>query len=183
MNATEIVSPEWDAILIPGERILWQGHPETDEPYMEFSLLAAVGVIGLIVYFLYLVLSKFDKIVTAGGRVVMLAGWLVASIFVGYFTFGKRILDAYKIRHSFYTLTNRRAIIGWTLMGWRRLDEWPIRPATKIECDPGVPGHVYFAEKIHRGENSDWIEKIGFRNILNPEEVFELMQRIQKGQA
>ncbi|MFD2857680.1 hypothetical protein ACFSZS_27215 [Seohaeicola zhoushanensis] len=48
---------------------------------------------------------------------------------------------------------------------------------------PGNPGHVHFAERLHHNKHSTDVEKVGFRNIADPEAVHALILKVQEGTA
>lgn len=183
MTAREEISHEWDGILRPTERILWQGAPQSGEPYLQAH--PAGRVIGLFLIVGFAVYS-FRKIGSAQSEGEALLLYAISGIFiVGLLLhlIGTPLLDAYKVRNRFYTLTNRRAFIGSTAFGRRSLDQWPVDRAMKIELEDGILGHVHFAERTFRTRWGTGIEKIGFRNIPDAAHVHSLMLKVQEGTA
>lgn len=176
--------PEWHDILRSDERILWQGAPQTDRSELKYgpeTAAAGFAAIGVVAVLTYLGIAAADTL--AGGVFVVLVG-LAAACLAVYLTFGKPEFAAYKLRHSFYTLTNRRAFAGWVVLGRRRLDIWDINAHTRIELQAGRPGSVFFAEKVHRqADDTIWTERIGFLNIADAAEVFEMMLKVQRNEA
>lgn len=177
------IPPEWRGILRRDERILWQGAPQNDQPNEKTGVISvAIGMALVVVFPIFLFRNLGDE-QSVGGTVfiVLLGTAIIGKTAWGFF--GRAMFAAYKIRHSFYTLTNRRAYTGWRLFGRRRLETWDITSHTRIELEPGYPGSVYFAEKVHQAKNSSWTEKIGFLNIRDAEKVYDLMLKVQEGKA
>ena len=178
----EVISPEWRGLLRPGERILWQGAPGNDTAY--YQPRNAIQVMGaMFSMFFFAMMILIAALNPIENKTTTLA-WLVFGL--GTFilaVFGREAFASYKIRHSFYTLTTKRAFVGWTLFGRRLLDSYCLYGHSKIEYQPGNPGSVYFAEKIHKTEDSSWTEKIGFLNIPDAKEVYELLLKARQGTA
>ncbi|GHF37568.1 hypothetical protein [Seohaeicola zhoushanensis] len=183
MTQTEIISPEWQGILQPGERILWQGAPRSDDPSLKTDPYRSLLAIGVIAFATVMMAYRIPEAPTTKALLALFGLWLTACILIGYPAFGRTMFLAYKTRHSFYTLTTLRAFIGWTLFGHRRLEQWPIIRETKVELVPGNPGHVHFAERLHHNKHSTDVEKVGFRNIADPEAVHALILKVQEGTA
>ena len=183
MTLCKEISPEWDGILRPGERILWQGAAQSGEPYRQASpaqLIAGFAII--VIYALYS--FRFADIAENRGEALILhaiSGTVIAVFLIHIF--GKPMLDAYKVRRRFYTLTSRRAFIGSTPFGRRTLEEWPVNRAMAIEREDGLLRHVHFAGGSFRTRWDKDIEKIGFRNIPDAAHVHSLMLQVQEGTA
>ncbi len=174
---------QWRGILARDERILWQGAPQNDNPYSNLTLnnlLFGVAAVLVVLTVTLLEMAKTNSL--PGALFVLLIGLLVAGV-AATWTIGRPLFGAYKVCHSFYTLTTRRAYTGWLLLGYRRLQSWDIYSHTKLELDPGPPGSVYFAEKIYHSKYSSRVEKIGFLNIPDAAVVYELCLKVQKGVA
>lgn len=183
MTLREEISPEWDGILRPGERILWQGAPQSGESYRQAS--PAQQILGFAIIVIYALYSfRFTDMAKSRGEALMLHA--ISGTFIAVFLihlFGMPMLDAYKVRRRFYTLTSRRAFIGSTAFGRRTLEEWPVNRAMTIELEDGFLGHVHFAERSIRTRWGKDIEKIGFRNIPDAAHVHSLMLQVQKETA
>ncbi|MGR3492221.1 MAG: aspartate carbamoyltransferase catalytic subunit, partial [Shimia sp.] len=84
-------------------------------------------------------------------------------------------------RHTWYTLTTRRAFIATDkpIVG-RKLSSYPLAPDTKIDFIDGPPDTIHFAEKTHRGDNGTTVTPIGFERIDGGREVLRLMRGVQR---
>lgn len=173
------MSDGWEGLLASDEVVLWQGTPEGrvraewSSPFQPFFFLFFTG-------FSVFWMTMASK---AGGFF-----WTFGLLFFGVGVFnliGIHFWKAYVRRHLQYTLTNRRAFIGNSTFGKRKLDSYPITGDTSLSFEDGQGvGDVYFAEKFRRTKNGTTVTRIGFEQITDARTVMGMMQYIQtKGDA
>lgn len=167
----------WHGILDPGEQILWQGAPDprvvfawTQLPEILFGLVFA----GFALF--------WTTMATIMGGVFGLFGlpFLLVGLMV---IFKSNYLMAYFNRHTFYTLTNRRAIIATSYPHAKReMKSYPIDAKSALELSQQDDyGNVIFHRKIWRSRNSgEKTKNIGFYRIPDARRVFSLMRQIQQ---
>ena len=105
--------------------------------------------------------------------------------FVGVgIAFGSTFWSAWRRRHTWYTLTDRRAFIATDLpFRGRSLKSYPITKSTVIDYDGGTPASIMFNHEMRRKKNGHYRVDVGFERIENGAEVYRMMRDIQKGQA
>lgn len=100
-------------------------------------------------------------------------------------SFGAIFWDAYRRRHTWYTLTDRRAFIATDMphKGGRKLQSYPIDGATPLEFSPpGVFANITFAsEERHGGKGRRYTVPVGgFERIADGDAVYRHLRNIQK---
>jgi len=171
----------WRGILDKGEDILWQGRPNgalvwelKHLPTIAFGMLFA----GFALFWMIMASS-------AGGGFWMF-GLIHFSVGLGV-AFGPPFWSAYKRRNSWYTLTNRRAIIATDLLGrGRSLKSYPIDPDTPITYVQGPQfDSVYFATETRRTGRSGRRRNrdVGFDRITDGTEITTLIRQVQRGET
>ena len=145
---------DWDGILEPGERILWQGRPDASVVWAD--LLAAQTLFGLFVTVFALFWigaaaamtgsigwsdSWFDLI----GMVFPLFG--VPFVGVGlYMVVGRLFHDAFRRGRTWYTLSDQAAYVATDMLGKRALRRHDIDRMDRLELDDSRPGSVWFGQ-------------------------------------
>jgi len=169
----EAPGPGWQGILDPGERILWQGQPDS-RPHIGLAEIKSATP-GLM-------MSGFALI-----WMLMAAQASLLFAMFGLLFLGKGVLDvaqrlilpSFTRSRSWYTLTDRRAIVATDLpFQGRRLKSWPIGPASPVEYVASEPPSVLFGP-----ETIDRRERAGFHFIPEADRVMTLLRQIQSGQA
>ena len=162
----------WDNILVPGERILWQGRPN---PGIQIGLgqvlSAAFGALfaGFAAFWM-LMASRAGGYFWTFGLIHFSVG---VGLVIGSFTFAP-----WRRRHTWYTLTDRRAFIATDMpLRGRTLKSWTIDGDSVIEI--GMDDSVNFARDFHQTKNGTRIAHVGFERIAEPDHVFRLMQQIR----
>lgn len=167
----------WDGILEPGEHILWQGRPDTRFRLHWFDLVT--GLFG----FLFAAFAAFWMVMAAqAGGVFWMFGLIHFSAGIAIMA-GRPAGSWWMRRHSFYSLSNRRAFIAsdYPLKG-RVLRFWEIGPGSPIEFVEAATQTVNFATEIRRGsKGATTTRKIGFEGIQDGRRVIGLMRAIQRG--
>lgn len=172
-------SDGWEGILQPGETILWQGQPDAT-PRLERKDLPK-SVFGLLFagFALFWILSALQ----AGGAIWMfglihlgVGLWLATWPFLG---------KSFVSRRTWYTLTDRRAIIASDLP-WRRraLDSYPITADTPFEFQDTEPGTIWFGERYPAAIRArrKGRTRAGFERIGDARGVYRQMLDIQRAQ-
>ena len=160
----------WEGILAPDEAIRWQGRPD---PRWHIDrgnwLVAALGAAfsGFAVFWMVLAAS-------AGG-----AFWTFGLI---HFTIGLAIAASVLIwptirrRHTWYTLTNKRAFVATDAPLRRRtLSDYRITAHSRLALIDGTPGSVTFG----RAGVGKRAEDLRFERIADATGVYRLMRFIQ----
>ncbi|HHB81247.1 MAG TPA: aspartate carbamoyltransferase catalytic subunit [Aliiroseovarius sp.] len=170
-------STGWEGILDAGEKILWQGRPDTRIHIKLgniFTMIFGLSFAGFALFWMVMAAS-------AGG-----AFWMFGLI---HFTAGLAIIlgpifwTPYKRRRTWYTLTDRRAIIATDLpFKGKQLKSYPIDDATMLDFSPGDPASITFAQERRRGSKGrTYTVDIGFEYIGEGDKVYRLMRDIQQG--
>jgi hypothetical protein len=164
----------WEGILDPGENIIWQGRPDgavTLRPRNIMMLVFGLFFAGFALFWMVMAAS-------AGGGFWMF-GLLHFSVGVGII-FSALFWGAYKRRHSWYTLSDRRAIIATDLpLLGKKIKSWPITASSVLDLTQGPPDTVNFAEKTKRSKNGSYQVSICFERIPDGVEVYRKMRDIQ----
>ncbi len=164
----------WGDILDPGETILWQGRPDG-------AVVLKLSNIAMLVFGLFFAgFALFWMVLAArAGGMFWMFGLIHFSVGIGI-AFGALFWSAYRRRHSWYTLSNRRAFIATDLpLRGKRLKSWPITPVSMLELVDGALGSVHFAQATKRGKNRSYRVKVGFERIADGSRVYRLMRNIQ----
>ncbi|WP_372840901.1 aspartate carbamoyltransferase catalytic subunit [Phaeovulum sp.] len=173
--ASSNAQPGWEGILDKDEAILWQGQPEPGFTFNARDL--AAGLFGLV--FAGFALIWMILAAQAGGF-FWAFGLLHFSVGVAIGT-GGPIWRSYRLRRTWYTLTNRRAFIATdTLTSGRALAAYPITPDTVLSLEGEEPGSVFFASVMRRINKRDRQVPLGFERIQDARNVLALMRDIQK---
>jgi hypothetical protein len=181
MTAGAAETPEgWEGILEPGETVLWQGQPRPGVSFAGFDLRRTLFGIVFLGFALFWVVGAAGAtgdapflmrfLFPAAGLLFVFQGARLAG--------GDRLWQAWVRKHTWYTLTSRRALIATEVFGRRRLDAWPITGRNALDLVEGSPGSVFFADSggpFGRGR------RIGFERIDDAREVLALMRRVQRG--
>ncbi len=168
----------WEGILDEDEAILWQGRPDGK---VDFRLVHVfTGLFGLA--FAGFALFWMVMASQAGGFLWMFG---LIHFFVGLaIGIGPPFLSAWTRRHTWYTLTDRRAFIATALpLRGRRLKSYPIDDDTVLDYRAGDPATVYFAHEMRRTKNGSRRHDIGFERIADGQEVYGMMRQVQRGRA
>ncbi len=179
---------DWDGILRHNETVLWQGKPD-DGVFLEssrrltFFTGAAMFVIGLLMAIAVLVMSSGQK---NGPDWVFALFFFVFLLFSGGLALGQLYWPAYKRRHTFYTLTSQRGILGVDLpYGSRCLQTYDISADQAYEyrpAAPGAPGSIVF-EYRYSGVRVNKIPQtfaVGMMYVPDVETAWNTLQEVQR---
>lgn len=157
--------------LQPGERVLWQGHPDAVADMMMLRFLWWIG-------FPWLLLTA----------IAISKGWIDQSIPFLLMT-GVMMVAAplVKALHDFQTLcaiTDRRALIVRTAWGRRSVTATSFEDmdaALEILDVGRGAGHLNFAsDRSTRSPDADYTGRYGFRCIRNPASVRDILERARR---
>ena len=180
----------WEGILDDDEKILWQGQPDHSFVLEPKSLIGAVfGLFfaGFAVFWMAMATMAPGPFWLFGLPFFFIGASIVLSSIFG---------STYRRRHSFYSLSNRRAFIATQIpFVGRQLKHYLITPDTEIEMIETPNGRyttINFAKssktRYHRSSNSGRIRgstttltPIGFERIPDGRRVYGMMRDIQKG--
>ena len=184
----------WDALLEPGEEIVWQGRPgggivirPSDLPISLFGLFFA----GFAAFWIAMAASMTSGEETFPFSVFPLFGLPFLAVGL-YLVFGRFLWQAWRRRRTFYTLTNRRAFIGSELLGQRTLATYDLADPDRLELveERGGRGTVWFAERTYHGSRRRRVGSgrrrtahtvpVGFEMIEDAPKVFRLIREAQR---
>ncbi|MBY5931586.1 hypothetical protein KUV51_01135 [Tateyamaria omphalii] len=167
---------EWDTLLDPDERIVWQGQPST-RVQIEFN--SVFEVLFMMVW------GGIPLFAVIASPQSLLLG--VPALFLGialYFFIGQHFWAAFQRSRTFYTLTDKRAFIGHRGLTGRKLDSFPITPDTNLQLKEGRRNAVWFSAREGKQMFSNRREKeIGFERLDDPRGVYQLLRSVQRGDA
>ncbi|WP_095588364.1 hypothetical protein [Actibacterium ureilyticum] len=169
---------EWAGILWEGEEILWQGQPDGGiyihpSRWAAFGIGACFSAIGVVLF----------VIAISGAEPVIFLFAVLWTGISGYLAFSQSYWPAHKRRHTFYTLTNRRAILGIALPRRRRtLKTYEITAESDYDYVPGPLGSIIF-DYVDEGVTvNDVPQKFaaGFMRFADADRVWPMIQRLQQ---
>lgn len=170
-----MTAPGWEGILDDDEEIVWQGRPDGKIVFRVGNILTFI--FGLIFAGFALV---WMLLAAAAGGMFWAFGLIHFSVGIAL-SFGALFFSAWLRRHTWYTLTNRRAFIATdTPVIGKRLKSYPIDDDTVLEFDEGDPGSIYFAEEVRRTNNGTSRKRIGFERIADARHVYGLIREQQR---
>jgi hypothetical protein len=164
----------WESILDEDEAILWQGRPDGA------IVLQKRNILTLLFGLLFSGIAVIWMIAASGaGGIFWMMGLLHFSAGLAV-AFSAVFWGAVLRRHSWYTLTDRRAIIAadLPLLG-KRLNSYPITESTVLELIDDPLATVNFAHKIMRSKKRSYTVPVGFERIHDGKEVYRIMRTIQ----
>ncbi len=165
----------WQGILDDDENILWQGRPDGAvkwKPGNFFTLIFGLFFAGFALFWMIAAAQ--------GGGVFWMFGLIHFFIGLGI-AIGPPFYNAWRRRHTWYTLTDKRAFIATDLpVIGRKLESYPIDAGTILTYEAGEPATIHFAKKTKRGKNGTYTVDVGFERIAGGAEVYRLLRNIQK---
>lgn len=168
----------WDGILDPDERILWQGRPDGAVRW-KFGHIASF-IFGL--FFAGFALFWMIMASRAGGGFWMF-GLIHFSAGIAI-AVGPPFWSAFRRRHTWYTLTDRRAFIATDLpLRGKKLTSYPIGESTVLDYDRDEPATIHFAHETVRTKNGSRRHRIGFERIGGGADVYDLFRQVQRARG
>lgn len=169
------MSDGWDGILDPGEKILWQGRPDGAFAFdwgAVFPLIFGLFFAGFALF--WMVMASL-----AGGFF-----WMFGLLHFGVgiaIALGPVFWPTWRRRHTWYTLTDKRAFIATDIpFKGKKLDFYPIDAGTVFSFYDEDLATIHFAEKITQTKKHGVSRtKIGFERIPDGRNVLRLMREVQ----
>jgi len=165
----------WKGILDDDEAIIWQGRPDTDliwRPRNWAAMIFGLAFAGFALFWMIMAAQ-------AGG-LFWAFGLIHFSVGLGI-AFAPPFWNAWRRRHTWYTLTNRRAFIATDMpVRGRRLQSYPISRDTVLAYDAQDPATIHFAHEYRRGKNGSTRVDIGFERIADGADVYARVRQVQK---
>jgi len=156
-----LVPEGWEGVMVPGERILWQGRPirRINRARLVPAALASFALAGLGIW-----VSGFT------GLALILAGLGLAA--------GSAWAERMRITGTAFTLSDRAAYIARRhLLKGKQLEIYPITADMPLRLQGGdKAGEVIFATR----PNGKTTEEIGFQGILDAPEVFAILRHARE---
>jgi len=170
----------WAPFLDPGERILWQGRPDTAVSLGSSNIF--LGLFGMA--FAGFALVWMVLAASAGGGF-----WAFGLIHfsVGVFIILSALFGGpFKRARTWYALSTNRAFIATNLpIVGRKLKSYPITAESVLETNGDNPATIHFATETRRrtGKNSrgTYQAPVGFERIYDGDEVYALLRKVQRG--
>lgn len=166
----------WEGILHTGEKILWQGRPGQDFHIGAGQIFG--GIFGL--FFAGFAVFWMTMAARADG-IFWMFGLLHFSVGVAM-TFGSIVGPTWRRRHTWYTLTDRRAFVATDLpFKGRTLKSYPITPSTRIAYRSGPYATIHFAEERRKNSKGhSYTVKIGFERLEDGDAVMRKVREAQE---
>ena len=174
---SDAVPAGWEGILDPGERILWQGRPSAAFTFRGQSVALMLGgalFAGVALLFI--------------GVGIALREWAFALFPVIHLAvglgmiLGGPILSARERGRTWYTLTDRRAVIATD--NWpkgRQIRTWPIGRDTPLELVEGRWPAVHFAYEQRAGKKGLYKAPVGFEMLPEARAVHDIILQNRQG--
>lgn len=184
------MSDGWSDYFYDGEKLLWEGRPDTRVFLMslgdKYRLILAVMWVIFLIYFYNesfdegaLLLVRFFQGLPLWALILLIGS-------TGYFTLGRWFVDSYIRRNTVYAISNKRAFIAKSAFG-KKMDHIAIIPGMKIDLAQGELGAITFMEKksIFKNWNKWGVEdgSFTFRGLPEPEKVYAVIEKLQLRQA
>jgi hypothetical protein len=164
----------WGDILDANEKIIWQGRPDGAVTFgaRNITMMVFGTIFGGFALF-WMVLAA------ASGGWFWMFGLIHFSVGVGI-VLSALFWGAWRRRHTWYTLSDRRAFIATDMpIRGKRLKSWPITADTALELIDAPLATVNFATETKRGEHSTYEVAVGFERIPDGQQVYRMMRDIQ----
>lgn len=169
----------WAGILDPDENILWQGRPVpgfTLTPMSIVKLLSGAIFAGFALFWIIMASTSIS-----GGL-----GWFFGVFGLPFLFIGLGIMASgtiwppYRQKHTWYSLTHKRAFIATDLpLVGRQLKSYPMREDDLLELVDGPLQSVYFTSETATSEGRDYAVKIGFERLTDGREVYRMLRDIR----
>ncbi|MEM7121884.1 MAG: hypothetical protein AAF563_11445 [Pseudomonadota bacterium] len=177
----------WQPYLNDGERLLWQGRPASGirlDGRLRRRL--AFGIL-FIAIFVYLIFGEHITGTPSTSGFPQGAG--VAVIVLGVLWLAVPIIsDSVTRSRTRYALTNERALIARGGSG-HRVKSYAINSQTEIDYRRGELATINFAQRRESITETSGTTQgrgyvgVGFRYLTDGEKVYDLMTKIQRGEA
>ncbi len=164
----------WDDILDSDESIVWQGRPDDGLQNEYHSMLAPIVYLAMTAGGAWMLLQTYDQV---GLPRLFAIAWFGLCL---YALVGVHFVKAFQRRFTHYALTNKRAFVVTSALGWKRQKSFPITNTTKLELvERNQISDLYFATKTVQQGDGFGEKEVGFERLANGREVFALMSKVQ----
>lgn len=174
-SATSSPEDKWREILEPGESILWQGAPETGR------FMTPIARRYLVAFAMLLAAAVVADLTNNGieDRMLALRVLVLASLCAGAW----QAIRFWDRRRSFYTLTDRRAIIGTWKFGIQNLKCISLFTDAPLSVDDRGESLLTFARERRVDDGGTvWID-IGFRGLRDPHVPWQIIRDLRAARA
>lgn len=163
--------PDWQGVLAPDERILWQGRPDPGIRLESEDISQTLMGLFMAAFALFWMWNA------AQGSVVFALFGTLFLVVGGRQALQGNVIAAYIRSRTWYTLTSRRAIIATDMpMQGRRLSSYPLTPATEAQLVDGNPGSILFGAGFARKAD----RRAGFKLIPDARGVWAMIQQVRR---
>lgn len=184
-NATDL-RDGWQGILDNDEEILWQGRPDT-KIVLTFQNIT-LHVFGLVLIAIGLLIFHsfwgFFLSISATPVFFLILASLFALVPFGlglYIAFCAILGPPRRRRHTWYTLTNTRAIVTTAIpFKTRQIVSYSVKPESFLELGEGSLPTLYFGRKTIETARGLSSIKMGFERIPDGATVYEMARNIQR---
>ena len=167
---------EWKGLLDPDKRLLWQGQP-SGKARFEYS--NPFGVVFLIV----MIAFPLHALLTNPIKDEVFALFLIVAVGL-YLLVGVPVTAAFERRHTFFALTDKRALIWRKKRAKQNLASFPISTDTPVKLDEGRPRAIWFGVDPNQQQvGSGRYRPAGFERLDNPRDGYQLLRTVQRGEA
>ena len=165
---------DWKNLLNPGEKVLWQGRPNTGLRWRKPSAFKFPMTLIFAGTAIYIQLGVYGK---SNPKFMLLfgSGFVAVGVFL---TVGLFFWDSYKRRYTRYILTNKRAFVATN--HWKKnLRILPILKDTLVDFRPGTESTVILEFETRDTRKEKKTIEHGFELIDEGTKVFSLISKIQ----
>lgn len=176
-----MTAPGWEGILYHGEEIVWQGTPRLGFVIRGEDIVQSAAGLFFAGFALFWISTASSMARSMDGLSDGFPLFGLPFLAVGAWMFaGRYFWQAYLRRHTFYTLTTKRAFIGTDApIGGKRLKDYPITQDSTFEM--ASYDTVFFATETRKGNTRGGPKKIGFVLVDRPADVMRELNKIRAG--
>lgn len=168
------MNDDWSGLLNPGERILWQGQPDARIDWRRLRVMPAMLGAVFVCVGLGVAGSGLARLGSDGLHALVPAAMGLVFAAVGLrAAVGDVVIDGFRRSRTWYTLTDQRMLVATQKRGKRQLRDYTLAPETGVVFEDGTPGSVLISGR----------KNAGFRRIDDARAVYDLVRKVQRGQA
>jgi len=168
-----------------GERVLWHGRPDAEALFSPTATRKFVVGLPMIAFGVVMVNVTWPE---HGNFQGMWPVWVIAGLLITwglYYSLSAPYKDRAKRMRTWYTLTNKRAVIA-TDIKRREFTSYPITQENRISLPLlGAKTTVWFAQHVVPADDhddTDTITMFGFELIKDAPYVAQLMEKVKRGE-
>ncbi len=165
----------WDTILFPGERVIWQGQPDSRIQWRGPGLPFAFFGLAFAGFALFWMVNAF----VAGGFWIFGLFQFFTGVLVAL---APLLLGPFIARRTWYSLSSRRAFFASDMpFSGKTLLALDLRPSLSVEFDGQSPGTISFHARAEPIVGNQFDSAPAFALIPDARKVYGLIRDIQKG--